>query len=139
MLSTLRKFSRSKFSQWKSISTWVTRTTLRKFFRRNLNQQELSRAICRINQVTIFKIRKKISFKEKDEEIQKYLKDNLAIGFIKRSITPAEHPVLFQSKKNGELRWCIDYQKLNQQTLQNSYPLYLIIVVFQGYEKLENF
>jgi len=70
--------------------------------------------------------------KEEDEEIQKYLKDNLANGFIRRSISPAAHPVLFQRKKNGELRLCIDYRKLNQQTLRNSYPLPLITVVFEA-------
>ena len=70
--------------------------------------------------------------KEEDEEIQKYLKDNLANGFIRRSISPAAHPVLFQRKKNGELSLCIDYRKLNQQTLRNSYPLPLITVVFEA-------
>jgi len=73
--------------------------------------------------------------KEEDEEIQKYLKDNLENRFIRRSISPAAHPVLFQRfqrKKNGELRLCIDYRKLNHQTLRNSYPLPLITVVFEA-------
>ena len=32
-------------------------------------------------------------------------------------------PVLFVKKKDGTLRLCIDYRKLNQVTIKNKYPL----------------
>ena len=36
---------------------------------------------------------------------------------------PLGAPVLFVKKKDGTLRLCIDYQKLNQVTVKNKYPL----------------
>ena len=32
-------------------------------------------------------------------------------------------PVLFAPKKDGKLRFCIDYRKLNAMTVKDSYPL----------------
>ena len=44
-------------------------------------------------------------------------------GFITPSCSPYGAPILFVKKKNGKLRLCIDYRKLNQQTIKNRYPL----------------
>ena len=44
-------------------------------------------------------------------------------GYIQPSSSPYGHPVLFVKKKNGNLRMCIDYRSLNQQTMKNRYPL----------------
>ena len=33
------------------------------------------------------------------------------------------HPILFAMKKDGNLRICIDYSALNQQTRPDEYPL----------------
>ena len=44
-------------------------------------------------------------------------------GYIQPSNSPYGHPVLFVKKKNGNLRMCIDYRSLNQQTVKNRYPL----------------
>ena len=44
-------------------------------------------------------------------------------GYIQPSSSPYGHPVLFVKKKNGNLRMCIDYRSLNQQTVKNRYPL----------------
>jgi hypothetical protein len=44
-------------------------------------------------------------------------------GFIRRSESPAGYLVLFVLKKNGKLRLCIDYWKLNDITIKNRYPL----------------
>ena len=60
------------------------------------------------------------------EELRKYLKENLDKGFIRKSISPAGAPVLFVKKKDGSLRLVIDYRKLNDMTIRNSYPLPLI-------------
>jgi hypothetical protein len=44
-------------------------------------------------------------------------------GFIRRSKSPAGYPVLFVPKKNRKLQPCINYQKLNNITIKNRYPL----------------
>jgi hypothetical protein len=60
------------------------------------------------------------------EELFKYIETNLSKGFIRRSESPAASPILFVKKKTGELRLCVDYQKLNNITRKNCYPLPLV-------------
>ncbi|GBG62525.1 hypothetical protein CBR_g30842 [Chara braunii] len=49
--------------------------------------------------------------------------DLLEKGWIRPSSSPYGAPVLFARKKNRELRLCIDYRKLNVQTVKNADPL----------------
>ena len=61
---------------------------------------------------------------EKELQVLKeYLEDNLAKGFIRPSTSSAAYPILFVPKKNGKLRLCVDYRKLNDITIKNRYPL----------------
>ena len=55
--------------------------------------------------------------------LDEYLKVNLAKGFIRPSSLSAGYPILFVPKKNGKLRLCVDYRKLNEITIKNRYPL----------------
>jgi hypothetical protein len=57
------------------------------------------------------------------EELRRTLDDLLAKGFIRPSNSPWGAPVLFAPKKDGGLRFCIDYRGLNKQTIKNAYPL----------------
>jgi hypothetical protein len=50
--------------------------------------------------------------------LDEYLRDNLAKGFIQPSSSPAGYPILFVPKKNGKLRLCVDYRKLNEITIK---------------------
>ena len=56
-------------------------------------------------------------------ELKVQLDDLLTKGFIRTSTSPWEAPVLFVKKKDGTLRLCIDYRRLNQVTIKNRYPL----------------
>ncbi|GBG59571.1 hypothetical protein CBR_g49831 [Chara braunii] len=51
------------------------------------------------------------------------LDDLLDKGWIRPSSSPYGAPVLFVQKKNKDLRLCIDYHKLNAQTVKNAGPL----------------
>ncbi|CAD0056184.1 unnamed protein product [Aureobasidium pullulans] len=55
--------------------------------------------------------------------LREYLDENLARGFIRKSESPAGYPILFAPKKDGSLRLCVDYRKINDITIKNRYPL----------------
>jgi hypothetical protein len=55
--------------------------------------------------------------------LRKYIKENLAKGFIRKSKSLAGFPILFVLKKDGKLRLCVNYQKLNNITVKNRYLL----------------
>lgn len=57
------------------------------------------------------------------EELCKKLDDLLQKGLIEPSSSPFGAPVLFVKKKDGTLRMCFDYRKLNNITIKNCYPL----------------
>nr|GFC63913.1 hypothetical protein [Tanacetum cinerariifolium] len=56
-------------------------------------------------------------------ELSKQLQELSDNGFIRPSSTPWGASVLFIKKKDGPFRMCIDYCKLNELTVKNSYPL----------------
>ena len=60
------------------------------------------------------------------QKVKEYLTENLSKGFITPSQAPYSSPVLFALKSNGDLRFCVDYRKLNAITKRNRYPLPLI-------------
>ena len=60
------------------------------------------------------------------ETLKMYIETNLAIGFIRPSMSPADASILFDQKSDGFLRLCINYQGLNNLTIKNRYPLPLI-------------
>ena len=48
------------------------------------------------------------------KELKSQLQELLDKGFIRPSVSPWGAPVLFMKKKDGILRMCIDYQKINK-------------------------
>jgi len=60
------------------------------------------------------------------QKIKEYLDKNLAKDYIVPSKAPYSSSVLFALKSNGDLRFCVDYRKLNNMTKKNRYPLPLI-------------
>ncbi|GBG84564.1 hypothetical protein CBR_g38846 [Chara braunii] len=59
---------------------------------------------------------------EELEVLRAQLDDLLDKGWIRPSCSPYGAPVLFVRKKNKDLRLCIDYRKLNAQTVRNADP-----------------
>ncbi|KAI3825389.1 hypothetical protein L1987_06872 [Smallanthus sonchifolius] len=57
------------------------------------------------------------------KELMVQLDELLEKGFIQPSISPWGAPVLFVKKKDGSMRMCIDYRKLNKRTVKNKNPL----------------
>ena len=57
------------------------------------------------------------------EEARKQIEYMLEHGLIRPSESPYGAPVLFAPKKDGDLRFCIDYRWLNKKTVKNKYPL----------------
>ncbi|GBG90139.1 hypothetical protein CBR_g50233 [Chara braunii] len=56
-------------------------------------------------------------------ELKRQIDELLRQGFIKPSTSPWSAQVLFDRKKDGALRLCLDYCGLNQYTVRNSYPM----------------
>ncbi len=56
------------------------------------------------------------------EKIDRMLKD----GIIKKSKSPQASPVMLVSKKDGSIRFCVDYKKVNEITIKDAYLLPVI-------------
>ena len=56
-------------------------------------------------------------------ELKIQLQELLDKEFIHPSFSPWGTPTLFVKKKDGTMRLCIDYRKLNKVTVKNKYPL----------------
>ena len=57
------------------------------------------------------------------DEIEKQVQELLKNGMIQESSSPFASPVLLVKKKSGEWRMCVDYRRLNAQTIKNRYPM----------------
>ncbi|CAB4042449.1 Hypothetical predicted protein, partial [Paramuricea clavata] len=57
------------------------------------------------------------------EESNKQIEDMLGKGIISPNTSPWASPIVLVRKKSGELRFCIDYHRLNQITRNDAHPL----------------
>ena len=57
------------------------------------------------------------------QEASNLIKDMVDKGTIQPSQSPWSSPIVLVKKKNGTLRFCIDYRKLNAATRKDAYPI----------------
>ena len=73
------------------------------------------------------------------EVLKERIKDLLRLKHIQRSKGPWGAPVLFVRKKDGTLRLCIDYRRLNKLTIKDVYPLPLIASMIDKLKQAQYF
>lgn len=76
---------------------------------------------------------------EELEAARDYILDNLQKGFIVPSDAPFASPILLVKKKEGGMRLCVDYRKLNSVTKKDRYPLPLIDELMERLSKAKIF
>ena len=64
------------------------------------------------------------------EEVREHLRKLLHMGVIRPSFSPWSSEMVFVRKKNGDLRLCTDWRKLNNRTIKDSFPLPRIEEIF---------
>ena len=57
------------------------------------------------------------------EDTRKHLRDLQEKGIIRESESQFASPIVLVRKKNGDLRLCIDYRKLNRRTIKDQYSI----------------
>ena len=57
------------------------------------------------------------------DEVKQHLKDMLACGAIRPSKSPWSSNVVLVRKKDGSLRLCLDFRRLNEKTVRDAYML----------------
>ena len=57
------------------------------------------------------------------EEVREHIRKLLEKKVIKESTSPYASPIVLVRKKDGSLRLCVDYRKLNQKTRKDAYPI----------------
>ncbi|KAL8586473.1 hypothetical protein ACOMHN_050068 [Nucella lapillus] len=57
------------------------------------------------------------------QELQEHIKELLGRGIITESHSPYAAPVVIVRKKDGSIRLCVDYRRLNTKTIGDAFPL----------------
>lgn len=77
----------------------------------------------KLSDETPFKHRARPIHPQDLEAVRKHLQELLDSGVIRESESPFSSPIVVVKKKNGDVRLCIDYRKLNLQTIKDAYAL----------------
>ncbi|GBO22891.1 Transposon Tf2-9 polyprotein [Araneus ventricosus] len=77
------------------------------------------------DQIPVCQRARRLSFPEK-QKVNEQITDWLNQGIIRETCSDYCSPLVLCKKKDGNLRLCIDYRKLNAKTVKDRYPLPLI-------------
>ncbi|KAK3505584.1 hypothetical protein QTP70_005014, partial [Hemibagrus guttatus] len=77
----------------------------------------------RLHDETPFKQRARPIHPQDYDAVRKHLQELLDAGVIRESESSFSSPIVVVRKKNGDVRLCIDYRKLNSQTSKDVYAL----------------
>lgn len=77
----------------------------------------------KLNDETPFKYRPRPIHPHDMEAVRKHLQELLDSGVIRESESPFASPIVVVRKKDGSVRLCIDFRKLNLQTIKDAYAL----------------
>ncbi|XP_027866831.1 uncharacterized protein LOC114140802 isoform X1 [Xiphophorus couchianus] len=77
----------------------------------------------KLNEETPFKHRARPIHPQDLEAVREHLRDLFGAGIIRESKSPFSSPIVVVRKRNGSVRLCIDYRKLNLQTIKDAYAL----------------
>lgn len=77
----------------------------------------------KLHDETSFKHRARPIHPQDLEAVRDHLRDLLEAGIIRESKSPFSSPIVVVRKRNGSIRLCIDYRKLNLQTIKDAYAL----------------
>lgn len=72
---------------------------------------------------TPFKHRARPIHPDDFEAVRQHLEELLEAGIIRESESSFSSPIVVVKNKNGDVRLCIDYRKLNTQTIKDAYAL----------------
>jgi hypothetical protein len=56
-------------------------------------------------------------------KVDKLVEELLAHDVIRPSESPWNSPIVFVAKKNGDIRLCVDYRRLNAVTKRSVFPI----------------
>lgn len=77
----------------------------------------------KLSDETPFKYRARPIHPHDVDAVRKHLQELFDSGVIRESESPFASPIVVVRKKNGSVRLCIDYRKLNLQTIKDAYAL----------------
>ena len=64
--------------------------------------------------------------------VEKHIHDMLQQGVIRPSMSPWASPIVLVQKKDGSIRFCVDWRKLNSLTKKDTYPLPKIVDILDS-------
>lgn len=77
----------------------------------------------RLKDETPFKLRPRPIHPQDYAAVRRHLQSLLDAKVIRESQSPFSSPIVVVKKKNGDIRLCVDYRKLNLQTIKDAYAL----------------